>query len=64
MKKIVIISFLVVAFGSCDKKSGGTTTEVNPALSISDVTQVEGASGITAFVFTVSLDPDFFKQLQ
>lgn len=55
MKKIIILAFTLIAFASCDKKGGSTTDEVMPAMSITDVTQAEGSSGTTAFVFTVSL---------
>lgn len=56
MKKFYLAALSIAAFASCDKKSGSDgSTPVIPALTISNVSQVEGDNGTADFVFTVTL---------
>jgi hypothetical protein len=56
MKRFFIPVLAIATLASCDKKSSGDAKQVNPALSISDVSEAEGNSGTTNFNFTVTLD--------
>ena len=57
MKRIFTVLSAAAFLAACDKKSsGGDAGQVNPAISITDVTMAEGNSETVNFVFSVTLD--------
>ena len=56
MRKIFVWIVSASVLAACDKKSSKDTSQVNPAVSITDVAIAEGNSETTSFIFSVTLD--------
>jgi hypothetical protein len=56
MKRVIVLFGLLCVISSCDKKESNDSGQVNPAITITDVTQAEGNSGTTNFIFSVTMD--------
>jgi beta-glucanase (GH16 family) len=64
MKKVHLVICVLLMMGACKKsESGGSTSQPDPVVSISDVTMFEGDGGTTAFEFTLSLSKQSAKEV-